>query len=513
MSKVQAIYHPKKFGPRMADRIEKLAHSAQKRSLFQKQAKDLSERLSQGGYTDANMLCQDLLDLQRLSIIFASGQSNKKELAAKLNNAKPVQFKDFQDFPGNSYLKERYAYQLVDAFQEHDSVPLLFEVGEMNKGMLPRIIKHAIKSKKPFDIRFADWGYDYSIVSEASTIGTLKASDLLTDSYRGIGRLVRLQDNGVGSLGYPLWELDKKGTKRRVGIYRAALGLEMKGMSQLNPKFTYTCVPTAADAKLEGMSYPEYSQLFLEMTDQPWTEIHQAQKSLVAELNKAKTIRFTNSDGTDLSMSIKGFEFANTHIDANVPGSEVFSAPKLDSVEGTVVAKGSFIPPGEREKVEDIRLKFKKGRVVEHFARRGEKVLHRVLNRDKNAKMVGEIAIGTNPGLTRPVHNILMVEKISGSFHFALGNSYSFKKFRGKPINVDNGNRSRLHWDITTMLAGKEGTIELDGVAIMKDGRFLDAKYDVLNRGWKAIPDSRRPAYWRQKLTDAAIHNKPPPQL
>jgi aminopeptidase len=93
--------------------------------------------------------------------------------------------------------------------------------------------------------------------------------------------------------------------------------------------------------------------------------------------------------------------------------------------------------------------------------------------------------------------NILLVEKVGGSFHLALGNAYTFNEYAGNPVKVDNGNRSLDHWDITTMLIGKQGVIELDGKPIMKDGLFLDPKLDILNRGWAAIPEDKRPDYWK----------------
>ena len=51
----------------------------------------------------------------------------------------------------------------------------------------------------------------------------------------------------------------------------------------------------------------------------------------------------------------------------------------------------------------------------------------------------------------------------------------------GTPVKVDNGNRSHLHWDITTMLWGKEGKIYADGEVIMDDGKWLDPQLSALN--------------------------------
>ena len=123
----------------------------------------------------------------------------------------------------------------------------------------------------------------------------------------------------------------------------------------------------------------------------------------------------------------------------------------------------------------------------------------RFLLGDEGARWTGELGIGTNPHLKKHVANGLLVEKIGGSFHMALGHPYTYTEYGGEPVKVDNGNKSDLHWDLTTMLHGKDGCIYLDGRAVMKDGRWLDDKYAVLNDGWNAVDKEKRPAYWQSK--------------
>lgn len=124
---------------------------------------------------------------------------------------------------------------------------------------------------------------------------------------------------------------------------------------------------------------------------------------------------------------------------------------------------------------------------------------------DDGARFVGELGIGTNPHLKRHVVNGLLVEKIGGSFHIALGRPYSYTSYEGVPVKVDNGGKSSLHWDITTMLHGKDGCIELDGRKVMENGQWIDPKYDVLNRGWESVPVEQRPDYWQDYYSKPGI--------
>ena len=77
-------------------------------------------------------------------------------------------------------------------------------------------------------------------------------------------------------------------------------------------------------------------------------------------------------------------------------------------------------------------------------------------------KGLGEIGIGTNFGIDRPVGAILFDEKIGGTLHLALGRSYPESGGR---------NVSALHWDLILDLR-EGGTIWADDEVLQRDGRF-----------------------------------------
>jgi aminopeptidase len=264
--------------------------------------------------------------------------------------------------------------------------------------------------------------------------------------------------------------------------------------------YTLTCIPTENDSKIDGIPYNAYIKLFFEMCDQPWDAISDAHLKLIQEFNTATHVRITNNDGTDVSMELvdddgSHFTFCNSLIAKNVPGSEIFSAPRKNSVNGVVVAKGKFTHGGAL--IEDLTMEFKNGELVKYEAKKGLDAFKHAVEMDDGARFVGELGIGTNPHLKQHVANGLLVEKIGGSFHLALGRPYSYTEYQGTKVKVDNGGRSKLHWDITTMLYGKDGIIYLDGRKVMENGLWIDPQYDVLNRGWAAIPRKDRPAYWK----------------
>lgn len=244
--------------------------------------------------------------------------------------------------------------------------------------------------------------------------------------------------------------------------------------------YTLTMLPTPEDAKIDQMDYRHYLEKFFGMCDVDYTKIAKAHDVLLEKLDKGSHLRFTNNDGTDIEMDIGGFTFASSLVAKNIPGSEVFSAPHRDSVNGRIVAKGRFMRT-MGELMENITLIIKDGVIVEHKAEIGQAYLDAIIATDEGSNRIGEIGIGTNPVLQEHMINSLMVEKIGCSFHVAIGQAYKFTDYLGKPVHMYNGNDSKIHWDITTMLVGKQGRMELDGEKLMENGRYIVPGLEILN--------------------------------
>ena len=255
-------------------------------------------------------------------------------------------------------------------------------------------------------------------------------------------------------------------------------------------RWVLTYWPTPREAEVEGMAYDEWVALYLKACDQPWREIGEAQAHLVDILNGAETLELIANPRdadrgrrTHLTMSIAPMRFVNSTIDRNFPGAEVFASPVRDSVQGQLFAAGAYEYDGRR--VEDMRFRVERGRIVEATARVGQAELNQVLDTDEGARYFGEVALGGNPGLRRRVKNGLLNEKVAGSFHITPGRAYTFTEYEGQQVVVDNGNRSAIHWDITVPMLPTYGggAVLLDGREIQRDGRFLDPALDVLNGG------------------------------
>lgn len=250
--------------------------------------------------------------------------------------------------------------------------------------------------------------------------------------------------------------------------------------------------PTPYEAKKEKEKYEDYFQEFIKACEQPWGEIAKAQEKLVKILDQGKILEFkvdeNNNDPkrrTHLKMNIEGMSFLNTTIEANYPGSEVYSAPVLNSTEGQVYLSGEYLYEGKIFK--NVYLLFNQGKVVGYSADKNEALLKEIFERTPANCYVGEIALGTNPGLLKKYFSALLDEKVGGSFHFALGHCYdNVQDQNGNLIKINNGNtqsKTSLHWDLSLLMHQKYGggQVILDGKVIQKNGEFLDPELSILN--------------------------------
>ena len=151
----------------------------------------------------------------------------------------------------------------------------------------------------------------------------------------------------------------------------------------------------------------------------------------------------------------------------NIPSEEVFTTPHALKVEGQVSSTKPLSYQGTL--IDEIKVTFKEGKIIEAHASKGEKVLQKVLNSDEGARRLGEVALVPN---SSPISqsgliffNTLFDENAAS--HIALGQCYS-KCFKGEKnlstqeVKERGGNSSMIHID--WMIGSKD--IDVDGVDI-----------------------------------------------
>ena len=189
-------------------------------------------------------------------------------------------------------------------------------------------------------------------------------------------------------------------------------------------------------------------------------------------MDKTKNVRI-KAPGTDLSFSIDGIKSIMCFGEVNIPDGEVYTAPVKNSINGVIQFNTDTVYDGEY--FSNIRLEFKDGKIVKGTSVANNEKFQKMLNFDEGSRYMGEFALGVNPFVTKPIMDILFDEKICGSLHLAIGNSYEDE--------TNNGNVSSIHWDLVLIQRPEWGGGEIwfDDVLIRKDGKFVLKELQGLN--------------------------------
>ncbi len=238
-----------------------------------------------------------------------------------------------------------------------------------------------------------------------------------------------------------------------------------------NTRWVVMRYPNDAMSQLAGQSRESFADFYYRVCTLDYAKMSSAMDPLMDLMARTDRVEVTGP-GTELSFSIKGIPQVKCDGHLNIPDGEVYTAPVRESINGKIqfncasLYEGTVFP--------NIALTFRDGKVIEAKTDGDGARLNGILDRDEDARYVGEFAFGVNPHITSPILDTLFDEKIMGSIHMALGNAYD---------DAPNGNKSGVHWDI--VLAQTEemggGEIRFDGEVIRKNGRFVLSVLEGLN--------------------------------
>jgi len=224
--------------------------------------------------------------------------------------------------------------------------------------------------------------------------------------------------------------------------------------------------PTQASAQAANMSLEEYQKfvfnachLYADDPQGEWLKVRAQQQHIKEYLDKVDTVRY-KADHTDIEFSVAGRTWINSDGQTNMPSGEVFSGPVEESVNGEIHFTFPSVYMGND--IQGITLWVVDGEVIKWEAEQGQDILDDVFS-IPGANYFGEVAIGTNYNIQQATRNILFDEKIGGTIHMAIGQSY--KQTGGK-------NQSTIHWDMITDMT-ESGEIYADGKLIYEKGKFL----------------------------------------
>lgn len=185
------------------------------------------------------------------------------------------------------------------------------------------------------------------------------------------------------------------------------------------------------------------------------------------------------SEGTDLTVGLAKnhiWEDATSYVNgkeqafiANIPTEEVFTAPDRNRVDGYVTNKLPLSYNGTI--IDQFKLMFKDGEIIDFSAEKGEAVLKDLINTDEGSRRLGEVALVSDdsPISNRNTifYNTLFDE--NAACHLAIGSAYAFNIQGGTEMTVEEKiasglNDSNVHVDFMI------GSSDLTIYGIFEDG-------------------------------------------
>ncbi|NBP52146.1 MAG: aminopeptidase, partial [Actinobacteria bacterium] len=224
-------------------------------------------------------------------------------------------------------------------------------------------------------------------------------------SGRVMAELWRNEEDGVRTFGE--YDLDRM---RRMHAYvglrgshnvseaTIASGEEMRRAARLYQKpvhfeqrvnRTKWCVlrwPNPSMAQLAGKSTEAFEDFYFRVCCVDYARMEAACAPLAERMRRADRVEIRGPGDTDLSFSIKGIGVVPCCGDRNVPDGECFTAPVRDSVEGVLQYNTPTVYNGQS--FENVRLVFRKGRIVEASCQGDSARLDEILDTDEGARFV-----------------------------------------------------------------------------------------------------------------------------
>ncbi|MEK7315612.1 MAG: aminopeptidase [Candidatus Eisenbacteria bacterium] len=230
--------------------------------------------------------------------------------------------------------------------------------------------------------------------------------------------------------------------------------------------------PNPSMAQLANMSTEAFEDFYYKVCNVDYKRMSEAIVPLAARMKKAEKVHIKGPAGTDLRFSIKDIGAEPCSGERNIPDGECFTSPVRNSVEGTIAYNTPTVYQGQT--FTDVTLTFEAGKIVKATSNNTTRI-NEIFDTDEGARYIGEFSLGFNPMILTAMKDTLFDEKIAGSLHFTPGQAYEG--------DMDNGNRSAIHWDMVLIQRPEYGGGEIwfDGELIRKDGRFVVKDLEGLN--------------------------------
>lgn len=228
--------------------------------------------------------------------------------------------------------------------------------------------------------------------------------------------------------------------------------------------------PTAATARLHGLSQDALSTLFWQGVNTDYSRLQETGETILKILASGREVRITNPNGTDFKFAINGRQaFVSDGVISNddmarggaacqvwLPAGEVFGTPVPGSAEGTIIIDRHIFQGRE---IAGLTLTFKAGKLTSLTAKSGLDPLKSLYDAsDANKDAFALYDIGINPSMKIPQGSKLLAWMPAGMVTIGVGE------------NGWAGGTNSSNFELSGFLPGS--TLTVDGKPLVQNGQL-----------------------------------------
>jgi aminopeptidase len=196
---------------------------------------------------------------------------------------------------------------------------------------------------------------------------------------------------------------------------------------RLSKPWVLTLYPTQGFAAMEGMELEEYAQLIVRACTTDPRPLKAAEERIAPYMERAKLIKIVThhpQENRELTLTLnkENSRVILSYGLRNFPDGEIFTSPDARSAEGEIFLDLPVHYGGHD--IQGIFLKFQGGQITAYRAELGHEYLKAIIETDAGSHRLGEVALGMNTGMKKMLKHPLFVEKVGGTLHLAIGQSY-----------------------------------------------------------------------------------------
>jgi len=312
------------------------------------------------------------------------------------------------------------------------------ELDSINLDIFKQLLSFNLNVKNEFVLIIGDRGLNGNVISPVISKAFKKASDELgLNSQLVLGQVALKGENTDKEI------LKKLKSLPANSVLIVNMSQMLGKLGELGLSFRKFCQENNhrfISASSLGVIDNKHIKTIVNSYDIDYKAISQKANKIKKVLDKANQLNITSPAGTDLTFNINGVNaivsdgiYQVPGTGGNLPGSEVYMAPKKDNVEGTIVIDGSIrTRKGTVLVTNPVEMKIIKGTVVAMNDTKESRLLEETLRWAQakakhpwGIRRIAEFGIGLNPK-AKVIGCTVVDEKTLGTGHFAIGSNYWF---------------------------------------------------------------------------------------